>query len=50
VVRAFFADIIQQIGVPLVQERLMEAIEAELEAAMSAEAAAPTAGAAGEKG
>ncbi len=47
VVRAFFADIIQQIGVPLVQERLMEAIEAELEASMSAEVSAA---AAGEKG
>jgi len=43
VVRAFFADIVQQIGVPLVQERLMEAIEAELEVAMAAGEAGGTA-------
>lgn len=36
VVRGFFADIIQRIGVPEVQERLMTAIEAELESNMFA--------------
>ena len=36
VVRGFFADIIAQIGVTMVQERLMEAIEAELALSMTA--------------
>jgi Fe-S cluster assembly protein SufD len=35
VVRGFFADIVQQIGVPDVQEQLMRAIEAELALAMT---------------
>jgi Fe-S cluster assembly protein SufD len=39
VVRGFFADVIQQIGVADVQELLMEAIEAELSTAMNAGAA-----------
>ncbi|MBD8062244.1 Fe-S cluster assembly protein SufD [Oceanitalea stevensii] len=34
VVRGFFAELIAQIGVPLVSERLMEAIEAELDRTM----------------
>ena len=34
VVRGFFADVIAQIGVPEVQERLLAAVEAELEGAM----------------
>jgi Fe-S cluster assembly protein SufD len=34
VVRGFFADIVQQIGVPDVQEQLMAAIEDELAGAM----------------
>lgn len=34
VVRGFFAELIQQIGVPEVEERLIGAIEAELEASM----------------
>jgi Fe-S cluster assembly protein SufD len=38
VVRGFFAELINQIGVPLVQERLMEAIEAELDKTMEAAA------------
>jgi Fe-S cluster assembly protein SufD len=38
VVRGFFADIVQQIGVPDVQQQLMDAIEAELALAMSQEA------------
>ena len=32
VVRGFFAELIQEIGIPQVQEHLMAAIEAELEA------------------
>ncbi|WP_448071777.1 Fe-S cluster assembly protein SufD [Georgenia yuyongxinii] len=36
VVRGFFAELINQIGVPLVQERLMEAIEEELSRTMGA--------------
>lgn len=36
VVRGFFAELIQQIGVPAVEERLIAAIEAELERTMSA--------------
>ncbi|GAA4286320.1 Fe-S cluster assembly protein SufD [Georgenia daeguensis] len=36
VVRGFFAELINQIGVPLVQERLMAAIEAELDRTMEA--------------
>ncbi|OIQ81176.1 FeS cluster assembly protein SufD [mine drainage metagenome] len=35
VVRGFFNDLIQQIGVPEVEERLLAAIEAELEKSMS---------------
>lgn len=35
VVRGFFAELIQQIGVPEVEERLISAIEAELEASMT---------------
>jgi Fe-S cluster assembly protein SufD len=35
VVRGFFAEIVQRIGVPAVAERLMSAIEAELEQTMS---------------
>jgi len=35
VVRGFFADIVQQIGVPDVQQQLMQAIEAELALAMT---------------
>lgn len=47
VVRGFFAELVQQIGVPEVEERLIAAIEAELEKSMSAlEAVAPGAGAA----
>ncbi len=38
VVRGFFAELINQIGVPLVQERLMEAIEVELSRTMGAAA------------
>ena len=34
VVRGFFADVIAQIGIPDVQERLLAAVEAELEGAM----------------
>ena len=34
VVRGFFADVINQIGIPEVQERLLAAVEAELEGAM----------------
>jgi Fe-S cluster assembly protein SufD len=34
VVRGFFADVIAQIGIPEVQERLLAAVEAELEGAM----------------
>ena len=45
VVRGFFAELIQQIGVPAVEERLIAAIEAELERTMSAIATvAPEAG------
>jgi Fe-S cluster assembly protein SufD len=40
VVRGFFADIVQQIGVPDVQEQLMQAIEAELALAMTEQPAA----------
>ena len=35
VVRGFFAELIQQIGVPAIEERLIAAIEAELEKSMS---------------
>jgi Fe-S cluster assembly protein SufD len=35
VVRGFFAELIQQVGVPEVEERLIAAIEAELEASMA---------------
>jgi Fe-S cluster assembly protein SufD len=35
VVRGFFADLIHQIGVPQVEERLLASIEAELEKSMS---------------
>ncbi|MCL3861962.1 Fe-S cluster assembly protein SufD [Actinotalea sp. K2] len=35
VVRGFFAELIQQIGVPAIEERLLGAIEAELERSMS---------------
>ena len=35
VVRGFFAELIQQIGVPLVQDRLLAAIDAELERTMA---------------
>ncbi len=35
VVRGFFAELIQQIGVPLVQDRLLAAIDAELEGTMA---------------
>ncbi|MPV35801.1 Fe-S cluster assembly protein SufD [Georgenia subflava] len=38
VVRGFFAELINQIGVPLVQERLMAAIEEELDRTMEAAA------------
>ena len=34
VVSGFFADVIAQIGIPEVQERLLAAVEAELEGAM----------------
>src|SRR5688500_2610862 len=34
VVRGFFADVIAQIGIPDVQQRLLAAVEAELEGAM----------------
>jgi Fe-S cluster assembly protein SufD len=34
VVRGFFADVINQIGIPEVQQRLLAAVEAELEGAM----------------
>jgi Fe-S cluster assembly protein SufD len=34
VVRGFFADVIQQIGIPEIQERLLVAVDAELEGAM----------------
>ena len=33
-VRGFFADVINQIGIPEVQERLLAAVEAELEGAV----------------
>jgi len=36
VVRGFFAELIHEIGVPDVEERLLVAIEKELEASMSA--------------
>ncbi len=31
VVRGFFADVVEQIGVPALEERLMASVEAELE-------------------
>ncbi|MGZ4640154.1 MAG: Fe-S cluster assembly protein SufD [Actinomycetes bacterium] len=34
VVRGFFADVIQQIGIPEIQQRLLSAVEAELEGAV----------------
>ncbi|MFZ5869287.1 MAG: Fe-S cluster assembly protein SufD [Actinomycetota bacterium] len=40
VVRGFFADVVQQIGVPEVVERLMAAIEGELDLSMTAPAGA----------
>ncbi len=40
VVRGFFAELIQQIGLPAVEERLIGAIEAELEKSMAAAASA----------
>jgi Fe-S cluster assembly protein SufD len=39
VVRGFFVELIQRIGVPAIQERLVTAIEAELERSMESEAA-----------
>ncbi len=36
VVRGFFAELIDEIGVPSVEERLLASIEAELEKSMSA--------------
>jgi Fe-S cluster assembly protein SufD len=42
VVRGFFAELIQAIGVPEVEERLLAAIEAELEKSMSVAEVAPT--------
>jgi Fe-S cluster assembly protein SufD len=42
VVRGFFADLIHQIGVPEVEERLIASIEAELERSMSDLIGAPT--------
>jgi Fe-S cluster assembly protein SufD len=42
VVRGFFAELIQAIGVPEVEERLLAAIEAELEKSMSVAEAVPT--------
>jgi Fe-S cluster assembly protein SufD len=44
VVRGFFADIIAQIGLPDLQQQLMEAIEHELEGAMGAAPAGPADG------
>ncbi len=41
VVRGFFADIVAQIGVPSVQERLMEAIDAELSVSMGSSQEVP---------
>ena len=35
VVRGFFAELIQQVGVPAIEERLIEAIESELSRSMS---------------
>ena len=42
VVRGFFAELVQQIGVPELQARLLERIDAELEAALSPLATEPT--------
>ncbi|MFP5346836.1 MAG: Fe-S cluster assembly protein SufD [Actinomycetes bacterium] len=44
VVRGFFADIVHQIGIPTVQEKLMEAIEAELALSMGQEASTDASG------
>ena len=41
VVRGFFADLVQQIGIAEVESRIMAAIETELEASMSTPAVAP---------
>jgi Fe-S cluster assembly protein SufD len=41
VVRGFFAELVQQIGVPAVEERLMTAIEAELSQTMSGDPLTP---------
>jgi Fe-S cluster assembly protein SufD len=43
VVRGFFAELIHEIGVPSVEERLLASIEAELEKSMSVITGAPTA-------
>ncbi len=40
VVRGFFADIVRRIGVPAIEERLMETVEVELDRAAAAEAQA----------
>jgi Fe-S cluster assembly protein SufD len=44
VVRGFFAELIHEIGVPSVEERLLASIEAELEKSMSVITGAPAAG------
>jgi Fe-S cluster assembly protein SufD len=41
VVRGFFAELIHEIGVPSVEERLIASIEAELEKSMSVLGATP---------
>jgi Fe-S cluster assembly protein SufD len=43
VVRGFFAELIHEIGIPSVEERLLASIEAELEKSMSVITGAPTA-------
>lgn len=45
VVRGFFAELIHEIGVPSVEERLLASIEAELEKSMSVITGAPASGA-----
>jgi Fe-S cluster assembly protein SufD len=42
VVRGFFADVVAQIGIPQLEERLMQKVEAELNRAVSADGAAAT--------
>jgi Fe-S cluster assembly protein SufD len=42
-VRGFFAELIHEIGIPSVEERLLASIEAELEKSMSVITGAPTA-------